>query len=137
MNKMENIQKRTLRFVLNDYTSNLETLLNKSSKCTMEVRQLRVLVLEAFCSVYKLNPVYMQGLFEKNVNSKRCKDDLKVPFQNSVTFGDKSLRVLGPHIWNMLPAELKRETSYRKFKTQINNWFGPKCNCSTCKYLGN
>ena len=83
----------------------------------MEVRQLRVLVLEAFCSVYKLNPVYMQGLFEKNVNSKRYKDDLKVPFQNSVTFGDKSVRVLGPHIWNMLPAELKRETSYRKFKT--------------------
>ena len=137
MNKIENIQKRTLRFVLNDYTSNYETLLNKSSKCTMEVRRLRVLALEVFRSVNKLNPVYMQSLFEKNVNSKRYKDDLKVPIQNSVTFGDKSVRVLGPHIWNMLPGELKRETSYRKFKRQINNWFGPKCNCSACKYLGN
>ena len=125
MNKIENIQKRTLRFVLNDYTSNYETLLNKSSKCTMEVRRLRVLALEVFRSVNKLNPVYMQSLFEKNVNSKRYKDDLKVPIRNSVTFGDKSVRVLGPHIWNMLPAELKRETSYGKFKTQINNWFGP------------
>ena len=37
----------------------------------------------------------------------------------------------------MLPAELKRETSNRKFKTQNNYWFGPKCNCSACKYLGN
>ena len=63
----------------------------------------------------------MQSLFEKNVNSKRYKDDLKVPIQNSITFGDKSARVLGPHIWNMLPAELNRETSYEKFKTQINN----------------
>ena len=88
---------------------------------TMEVCRLRVLAFEVLCSVNKLNPVCMQSLFEKNVNSKRHKDDLKVPIRNSVTFGDQSVRVLVPHIWNMLPAELKRETSYRKFKTQINN----------------
>ena len=64
----------------------------------------------------------MQSLFEKNVNSKRHKDELKVPIRNSVTFGEKSVRVLGPHV---------------KFKTQVNNWFGPKCNCSACKYVGN
>ena len=109
--KIEKIQKRAERFVLNDYTSNYETLLNKSSKCTMEVCRLRLLALEVFRSVNTLNPVYMQSLFEKNVNSKRYKDDLKVPIRNSVTFGDKSVRVLEPHIWNMLPAELKRETS--------------------------
>ena len=66
----------------------------------------------------------MQSLFEKNINPKRYKDELKVPIRNSVIFGDKSVRVLGSHIWNMLPAELKRETSYGKFKTQINTWFG-------------
>ena len=62
---------------------------------------------------------------------------MTLKYRNFVTFGDESVRVLGLHIWNMLPAELKRETSYRKFKTQINNWFGPKCSCSACKYLGN
>ena len=137
INKIENIQKCILRFVLNDYTSNYETMLNKSSKCTMEVRQIRVLPLEVFRSVNKLNPVYIQSFFETNVNSKRYKDDLKVPIRNSVTFGEKGVRVSGPHIWNMLPAELKRETSYEKFKTEVNNWFGPKCNCSACKYVGN
>ena len=86
----------------------------------MEVRRLRVLALEVFRSVNKQNPVYMQSLFEKNVNSKRYKDDLKVPIRDSVTF-----------------AELKRETSYGKFKTQVNNWFGPKCICSAGKYVGN
>ena len=117
MNKIENIQKRILGFVLNDSTSNHESLLNKSSRCTMEVRRLRVLALEIFRSVNKLNPVYMQSLFEKNVNSKRYKDDFKAPIRNSVTFRDKIIRVLGSHIWNMLPAELKRETSYGKFET--------------------
>ena len=79
----------------------------------------------------------MQSLFEKNVSSKRYKDGLKVPIRNSVTFRDKSVRVLGPHIWNMLPAELKREISYGKFKTKVNNWFAPRCNCSAGKYAGN
>ena len=37
----------------------------------------------------------------------------------------------------MLPAELKREISYGKFKTQINNWFGAKRNCNACKYVEN
>ena len=79
----------------------------------------------------------MQGLFEKNANSKRYNDNLKVSIRNFVTFGDQIVRVLGPHIWNMLPSELKRETSYGKFKTEINNFFGPKFNCSACKYVGN
>ena len=59
----------------------------------------------------------MQSLFEKNINSKRYQNNLNVPIRNCVTFGEKSAGVLRPHIWNMLPAELKRETTYRKFKT--------------------
>ena len=76
----------------------------------MEVRRLWVLALEVFHSVNKLNLLYRQSLLEKNLNSKRYKDDLKVPIRNSVTFGDKSVRVLGLRIYNILPAELKRKT---------------------------
>ena len=54
MNKIENIQKRILGFVLNDSTSNHETLLNKSSRCTMEVRRLRLLALEILNQVATL-----------------------------------------------------------------------------------
>ena len=91
----------------------------------MEARRLRVLALEIFYSANKLNLVYMQSLFEKNVNSRRSKDNLKVHLGKFVTFGDKNVRLLGSHIWNMLLAELKREISYGKFKAQIDNWFGP------------
>ena len=76
----------------------------------------------------------MQSLFEKIVNSKRYKDDLKVPIRNSVTYGDKSLRVIGPHIWNMLPPELKKETSYGKFNPKTAGGRGgslwPPCDFS-------
>ena len=75
----------------------------------------------------------MQSLFEKNVISKRYKGDLKVPIQNSVTFGDKSTRVLGPNIWSMLPADIKEKHHTENLKHK----FGPICNCNTCKYSGN
>ena len=57
------------------------------------IRRLQVLALEVFRSVNKLNPVYMQSLFEKNINFKRYKDDLNVPIRNSVTIGDKRVRL--------------------------------------------
>ena len=83
---------------LNDNASGYETLLNKSSKCTVGVRPLRVLALEVFRSINKLNSVYMRSLFEKNVTSKRYSDDLKVPIRNYVTFEDKSVRVLDSYL---------------------------------------
>ena len=43
MRKIENIQKRSLRFVLNGYESNYEELLTKSNRTSMEVRRLRTL----------------------------------------------------------------------------------------------
>ena len=64
----------------------------------MEVWLWRVLTLDIFCSMNQLNPVYMQSLFEKKENSKRYKDNVKVPTWNLVTLGDKSVRVLGQHL---------------------------------------
>ena len=39
--KIEKIQKRCLRIVLNDYESDYETLLRNSNKPIMEIRRLR------------------------------------------------------------------------------------------------
>ena len=76
MTKFEDIPNHTLQFVFNDCTSDYKSLINKSNKCTMEVRQIRVLAPEVFHSVNKLNSVHMKTLFEEIVNSKRHKNDL-------------------------------------------------------------
>ena len=39
INKIENMQKRALRFILNDCSSDCDTLLKKTNKCTMEVKR--------------------------------------------------------------------------------------------------
>ena len=47
LNKIENLQKRALRFALDDYTSFYELLLEKSGKSTMNLAIERLLCIEA------------------------------------------------------------------------------------------
>ena len=139
INKIENIQNRALRFLLNDYFSDYETILKKTNKCIMEVKRLRLLALEIFQAFNENCPTFIM-----DENSVSKKYDLKIPIRNSVTFGDKSLSVtfgdkslksLATRVWNSLPKQVKTETSYVKFKEEINKWFGPKCKCSLCSYI--
>ena len=101
----------------------------------MEVKRLRLLVLEIFKAFNENCPTFIMDYFEKNENSVSRKHDLKIPIRNSVTFGGRSLRLLAPRVWNSLPRQVKTETSYVKFKEEIDKWFGPKCKCSLCSYI--
>ena len=65
INKIENIQKRALRFLLNDYSSDYETILKKTNKCTMEVKRLRLLALEIFKAFNENCPNFIKDYFEK------------------------------------------------------------------------
>ena len=100
INKIKNMQKRTLRFILNDYSWDYETLSKKTNKCTMEVKRPRLLALDIFKAFNEDCPTFIKDYFEKDKNSVWKKYDLKIPIQKSVTFGDNSLRPLAPHVWN-------------------------------------
>ena len=82
--KIENIQKRALRFLLNNYSSDYKTLLKKSNKSTMEVKRHRLLALEISKAFNENCPTFMKDYFEKNKNSASKKHDLKIPIRNSV-----------------------------------------------------
>ena len=101
----------------------------------MEVRKLRTLALETFKTLNDLNPAFMKNLFAKREVSKRRKNNLEIPNRNTVKYGDKSIRSLGPHIWNGLPEEIKNENSYDKFKEYLNTWYGPTCSCSLFSFI--
>ena len=100
----------------------------------MELRRFGTLALETFKTLNDLNPAFMKNLFAKREVSKRRKNNLKIPNRNTVKYLDKSIRSLGPHIWNGLPEKFKNETSYDKFKKYLNTCYGPKCTCSLCSF---
>ena len=135
MKKIEKIQERALRLLHNDFTSEYSQILSKSSTASMEIKRLRTLALEIFKTLNNLNPDYMKEIFCKNKNLTHRPFDIKVNQNNTTKYGCKSLKSLGPHIWNSLPTEMKKETDFGKFKTYISKWFGLKCKCSICSFL--
>ena len=120
--KIEKIQKRCLRIVLDDYDSDYDALLRKSGKVTIEIKRLRVLAIEIFKTVNNLNPNYMKDIFTPKLHPKVRPNDILVKHHNTITYGTKSLKTLGPKIWSQLPEDIKSETSYTKFKEHIDTW---------------
>ena len=108
---MEKIQKRALRLLYNDSYSGNNSLLLKAERPTMEVSRLRRLAIKVLMTLNSLNPDFMHIYFKKGSHSARRKNDLVVNRAKSTTFVEKSLRTLGPKIWNSLPEDLKELTS--------------------------
>ena len=131
MKKVENLQKRTLRFLQNEYHSFYETLLHKSGKTTVNVRNLRNQCKEIFESLGNLNPVFLKEIFYFREWNRSVREKYKLNLQitkvNQVRFGTKSLRGLGPKIWNTLPYHIKTSESTDMFIKTIKNRNGVEC----------
>ena len=96
----------------------------------MEIKRLRVLAIAIFKTVNNLNPNYMNDIFTPKLHPKVRPYEILVKHHNTMTYGTKNLKTLGPKIWNQLPEDFKSETSYTKFNEYIDIWFGPKCRCN-------
>ena len=130
--KINYIHERALRLVYDDYTSTFEDLLKKDESLVFHHRNIHQLAIEMYKVKYNLSPIFMQELFTHN--PARGKDRFLRPNVKSVTYGDNSLRVFGPIIWNeMLPENLKSCVSLESFKESIKGWIPTNCKCRLCR----
>ena len=112
--KIKKMQKRCLRMVLDNYENDYDILLRKSGKVTMKIKQLRVLAIEIFKTVNNLNLNYKKSIFAPKTHAKLRPNGILVKYHNTITYGAKSLKTLGPKIWKQLLGNIKSETSYTK-----------------------
>ena len=61
-----------------------------------------------------MNPEYMTKIFHKTVFSTHRPLNLEANEKYTFKYGNESLRCLGPHIWNTLANQIKKETDYTK-----------------------
>ena len=111
LNKIENLQKRALRFMLSDYESSYDELLGFSGSCAINVRLKRNLCVEIYKTLDDLNLSFMREIFEtcktKRAVRERYKINLEIPRVNEASLGTKSLIFHGPKIWDSLPHHIK------------------------------
>ena len=137
LNKIENLQKQALRFMLSEYESSYDELLRLSGGCTINVILKRNLCVEIYKTLNDLNPSFMREIFEtrktKTAVRERYKINLEIPRVNQASFGTKSLRFYGPKIWNSLPYHIKSSENLFCFKNLIKSCNGSFCSCKVCR----
>ena len=62
LKKMENLKKKALRFLCNEYEISYEELLSKSTTSSMNVKRLRALCVELYKTINKINPDFIRDL---------------------------------------------------------------------------
>ena len=60
--KLEKLQYRALRLVVNDFTSSYDDLLTKANMPTLHTRRIRTIAIEAFQILHKMSPKYLHDL---------------------------------------------------------------------------
>ena len=123
LKKIENLQKRALRFLYNDYKISYEELLSKSSTSSMNVKRLRPPFIELYKTINKLNPGFMREPFKLRFTNRPVREKYKmnmiIPDFNQVSYGKKSLRTFAPKLWNSLPYHIKSSENLESFKRTI------------------
>ena len=134
--KVEKIQERALKLQNgNKSESTYEELLQTSGNCTMELNRIKSLCTEIYKTLNGYNPSYMKSIFQRSGNrsSIRFRYNICSAKHYQTNFGTKSLRVLGPQIWNNLPDDIKSADNLQIFKRLIKKWKGNRCKCKVCK----
>ena len=76
--------------------------------------------MEIFETLNNIHSAFVNELFELKKSHgavrNQYKLNLEVPIINQVTFGAKSIRYLGPKIWNSIPFHIKSSESLTNLK---------------------
>ncbi len=66
--KIEKVQEKPLRYVLNDFNNTYSNLLHTASKSTLFLARLRILAFEIFKTLNNMSPLYVKDvLFKKKL----------------------------------------------------------------------
>ena len=131
--KIERIQKRALRVILNDYESPYAELLSKASATSMHVRRLRSIAKDTYNIVHGYAPKFLADLIQiKDIQHLRDPSRAIQPIPRTSKYGINSFRYEAAYIWNSLPSDYKLCEDFSQFKRSLDKWNGPSCNCRYC-----
>ena len=139
--KINNLHFRALRMIYQDDASSFKELLVKDGSTTIHQQNLQSLAIEMFKVKSGIAPTFMENIFSinENINSENVSANTRSQSQfynpdnpRKVNTGLQTLRCIGPKIWDIIPKEIKNDTSLNIFKNKIRKFTFDKCPCRLC-----
>ena len=122
-NRINQLHKRALRVLQNDYTATFEDLLEKSEEVTVHCSNLQKLMIEIYeCTNYIGPSVLTEFFTTKEISyDLRIKNLPQIPKVKTSSYGQSSLLFRGSILWNTLSDSIKSAQNIKGFKTMIRN----------------
>ncbi len=76
-------------------------------------------------------------MFKRKDLSYQLRDNHTVyqPIFKGIAYVKHTFAYYGSHIWNALPNQVKESTDILSFKSLLETWEGPNCQCNMCDVL--
>ena len=119
--KVDNLNKRILRFILQDYSSPYEILLSKVNLKPLFIRRLQNFMITLYKSLFFADyPRYLKDMFTVRSSSYNLRGNhiLVLPNPKTTTYGLYSFSYVACKIWNSLP-DTYRTLDFLRFKQEI------------------
>ena len=113
--------ERALRIVYNDNVSSFKDLLQRDQSVTIHHRNIQFLAIELYKARHDISSHIMEKLFkQQNILYNLCSEiDFTTGSIGTVNNGLKSLRYLGPEIWNIIPPDIRNSGNIEEFTRKI------------------
>ena len=138
--KINKLFKRSLRIVYNETVTSFQNLLIQDKSFTIHHQNIELLAIETYKAVHNLPGGNLSEFFVRNNHNYnlRSESELLPPNVNTVFKGQNSISYFGSVIWNSIPFELRKASSYQIFRSEIKRWRPTNCPCRLCKsHVGN
>ena len=131
---MEKIQKRAIRFVCNDFTSDYKELLRICNRPMLHSYLNQQKLFQAYKILHKLAPPIPLEFYTLKDQSYNMRQQyvLKKPYFDTIRYGFNSFKYQSILLWNRLPNDMKVIKKFSNFKNAIQTWDGWKCECGSC-----
>ena len=140
MDKINKIHERTMRLVINDYSSDFHHLLNLTNDISVHQRCINSLMTEVYKYINGLSPDLMNDVFTLRENKYNLRNFNIFKSENPRTnkYGLETIAYRSGQLWNTLPNNIRQSYSLTIFKKNIKNWNCDNCPCTNCKtYIPN
>lgn len=137
MEKLEKINKRALRFVVNNDEANYEDICKNEEILNINRRCIKSAAIQMFKIKMQTAPQYLQELFTRRESryERRDTDLFNIPRFKTINYGKKSFRYYGAKVWSAIPRDIKEINSLQNFKSALTRWLLNTENISSIEYL--